>query len=168
MKLRLQVLRRSLQFLLLTLLMAIAIVGFHPVSRSSPVPNPLPPSQYSSTVQAPFNQPSYYPAAQAPPSNLYRPVGDWVGRLILPSEAEYQQVAKDKQETDWAWLEVYAAPVEQKALIGKTVRLGWTQDAIAWKLSALHRVRCATAEAHCCPETAGVSVSAYSKTAGNG
>lgn len=130
MKLRLQVLRRSFQFLLLMLLMAIAIVGFHPVSRSSPVPNPLPPSQYSSTVQAPFNQPSYYPAAQAPPSNLYRPVGDWVGRLILPSEAEYQQVAKDKQETDWAWLEVYAAPVEQKALIGKTVRLGWTQDAI--------------------------------------
>lgn len=130
MKLRLRVLRRSLQFLLLLLLVVVAIVGFHPVSRSSPVPNPLPLSQYASTVKAPFNQPSYYPAVQALPSNLYRPTGNWVGRLILPSAAEYQQVAKDKQETDWAWLQVYVAPAEQKALIGKTVRLGWTQDAI--------------------------------------
>jgi predicted Abi (CAAX) family protease len=130
MKLRSRALRRSLQFLLLLLMVVVAIVGFHPVSQSSPVPDPLPPSQYSSTVKAPFNQPSYYPAAQAPPSNLYRPAGDWVGRLILPSEAEYQQVAKAQQETDWTWLEIYAAPAKYKAFIGKTVRLGWTQDPV--------------------------------------
>jgi predicted Abi (CAAX) family protease len=123
-------LRRSFKFWVVLLIVVFAIAGFHPLSQSSPVPDPLPPSQYSSTVKAPFNQPGYYPSLQFPPSNLYRPAGDWVGRLILPSEAEYEQVAKELKETDWTWLEVYAAPPEHKALVGKVVRLGWTQEPI--------------------------------------
>lgn len=128
MKLRSQKLGRSLRFLLPLLLVVLAIVGFHPLSQSSPVPDPLPVSQYSSTVKAPFNQPSYYPPVQFPPSNVYRPAGDWVGRLILPSEAEYEQVTKELKETDWSWIEVYAAPPEHKDLVGKIVRIGWTQS----------------------------------------
>ncbi len=127
MKLRSQKLGRSLRVLLTLLLAVVAIASFHPLSQSSPVPDPLPVSQYSSTVQAPFNQPSYYPPVQFPPSNVYRPVGDWVGRLILPSEAEYEQLTKELNETDWSWMEVYAAPAEHKDLVGKIVRLGWTQ-----------------------------------------
>jgi predicted Abi (CAAX) family protease len=129
-RLRFRELRRSFRFLVVLLIVVVVIAGFHPLSQSSPVPDPLPPSQYSSTVKAPFNQPDYYPPLQFPPSNLYRPAGDWVGRLILPSEAEYEQVAKELNETDWTWLEVYAAPPEHKALVGKVVRLGWTQEPI--------------------------------------
>lgn len=87
----------------------------------------LPNSQYASTINADFNQPNYYPIGQTPPSTAYRPVGAWVGRLILPPADQYQQVAKQNQETDWAWLEVYTAPPNAKQLIGQTVRLAWAK-----------------------------------------
>ncbi|WP_205370159.1 CPBP family intramembrane glutamic endopeptidase [Thermoleptolyngbya sp. PKUAC-SCTB121] len=82
------------------------------------------PSQYASTVIAPFNQPDYYPIA-AQPSDAYRPLGDWVGRLILPSAGAYQQTAAATRETDWAWLEVHLAPAEYRDWVGQTVRLAW-------------------------------------------
>lgn len=93
----------------------------------------LPPSQYASTITAPFNQPNYYPIKPTPPSKFYRPVSEWTGRLILPSAEQYQQFAKSKQETDWAWFEVYTAPANYKALIGKTIRLGWQNVPIVKK-----------------------------------
>lgn len=89
--------------------------------------NPIPPSQYASTMAAPFNQPSYYPITVATPAH-YRPVSDWMGRLILPSAAEYQQIQQATQETDWAWFEVQTAPADAQNLIGKTVRLAWIQN----------------------------------------
>lgn len=80
-------------------------------------------SKYAIALESPFNQPEYYPTQQTVDRSLYRPVGDWVGRLILPSEAEVQQ-----QETprDWVWLEVYQAP--EADWIGQTVRLEWSTD----------------------------------------
>lgn len=87
----------------------------------------LPPSQYASTITAPFNQASYYPITPTPPSTFYRPVGDWVGRLILPSVEQYQQI-KDSSETDWAWFEVQVAPEQAKAAIGQTLRLTWMRN----------------------------------------
>lgn len=87
----------------------------------------LPPSQYSYTIRSPFNQPSYYPITGEVPAN-FRPVSDWVGRLILPSKEQYQEFAKTNQETDWAWLEVEVAPTNEKNLIGKIVRLAWTKE----------------------------------------
>lgn len=87
----------------------------------------LPPSQYSYTIKAPFNQSSYYPITGEVPVN-YRPVSDWVGRLILPSKEQYQEFAKTNQETDWAWLEVEVAPDNRKNLIGQIVRLAWSKD----------------------------------------
>jgi predicted Abi (CAAX) family protease len=88
-------------------------------------PGQLPASQYSSTITAPFNQPSYYPTKQALPSNLYRPVADWVGRLVLPTVEQYQQVAQTTQETDWVWFEVYTAPTASQNLVGQKIRLAW-------------------------------------------
>ncbi len=51
---------------------------------------------------------------------LYQPVGNWVGRLILP-----KQEIKLNSNSDWVWFEVQQAPPQAKNLIGKIVRLEW-------------------------------------------
>jgi len=48
---------------------------------------------------------------------VYRPVGAWVGRLILPLEIT---------QTDWVWFEVLHAPTP--ALVSQTVRLQWQDN----------------------------------------
>ncbi len=73
-------------------------------------------SNYEIATQASFNQPSNYPLEQTVDPKLYQPVGDWVGRLILPPTPQKQ---------DWAWLEVYHAPAEYQELMGQQVRLEW-------------------------------------------
>jgi predicted Abi (CAAX) family protease len=77
-------------------------------------------SHYELHGQDQFNQPQHYPIGKTVPSELYRPVGNWVGRLILPSRSQ-------SEETDWVWLQVQQAPVAAKNLVGKTVRLEWSQ-----------------------------------------
>jgi predicted Abi (CAAX) family protease len=52
----------------------------------------------------------------------YRSTGDWIGRLILPTEGQILTLA-DRQ--DWVWIEVMQAPASERDLIGKTVRLSW-------------------------------------------
>ncbi|UBF30337.1 CPBP family intramembrane metalloprotease domain-containing protein (plasmid) [Kovacikia minuta CCNUW1] len=116
---------RSLSLILVLVLGAIVAVLLH--ARLPAAAAQLPPSQYASTITAPFNQPDYYPLTQTPPPH-YRPVDAWVGRLILPDAAEYQQVEKNQQETDWAWFEVQSAPANAKALMGQTVRLAWQNN----------------------------------------
>jgi predicted Abi (CAAX) family protease len=69
-----------------------------------------------------FNRPDFYPISQIPPAKLYQPIADWIGRLILPTK---QQLEDGR---DWVWLEVQQAPVTQKNLIGKTVRLEWKNN----------------------------------------
>ena len=91
-----------------------------------PRPSDLPTAQvskYAIALESPFNQPEYYPTQQTVDRSLYRPVGDWVGRLILPSEAEVQQPETPR---DWVWLEVYQAP--EAEWIGQRVRLEWSAD----------------------------------------
>jgi predicted Abi (CAAX) family protease len=73
-------------------------------------------SHYRITERSPFNQVDHYPVKQTPAPERYRPTGNWVGRLILPSIAEIQNA-------DWVWLELYNAP--DKALIGQRIRLEW-------------------------------------------
>lgn len=51
-------------------------------------------------------------------SSVYRPVSDWVGRLILPPETT---------QTDWVWLEVIHAPIP--SLVSQIVRLQWQDNA---------------------------------------
>jgi predicted Abi (CAAX) family protease len=116
---------RSLRLVGLLLLAALSCLVLHgfPLQATSPE---LPSSQYSVTIKAPFNQPSYYPVNQSPPPN-YRPVADWVGRLILPSVDQYQTFSSHQQETDWAWFQVYSAPPSAQNLVGQTIRLAWSQ-----------------------------------------
>lgn len=80
-------------------------------------------SKYAIALESPFNQPGYYSTQQTVDRSLYRPVGNWVGRLILPSEAEAQQPEAPR---DWVWLEVYQAPDAE--WIGQRVRLEWSPD----------------------------------------
>lgn len=80
-------------------------------------------SQYAVTGRAPFNQPDFYPIAQSLPADLYRPTGNWVGRLILPTVQQQQG-----ETADWVWMQVYHAPAEAKALIGQQVRVEWSQQ----------------------------------------
>ncbi len=68
--------------------------------------------------EAEFNRPDYYPITQRPDPALYRPIGAWTGRLILPAVAERSHVLG-------TWLEVSHTPEEHQALLGQKVRLRW-------------------------------------------
>ena len=85
------------------------------------------PSNYSIHSQQSFNQSKYYPITQTVNPKLYQPVGNWVGRLILPKQ---QKVNNDSNNSDWVWFEVEYAPTEAKNLIGKKVRLEWQNQPI--------------------------------------
>ncbi len=80
------------------------------------------PSNYAIHSQQSFNQPDYYPLTQTVNPKLYQPVGNWVGRLILPKK---QEINSDSNNSDWVWFEVQYAPPEAENLIGKIVRLEW-------------------------------------------
>ncbi len=82
-----------------------------------------PVSNYALSLAADFNQLDHYPIQPLPSTASYRPVADWLGRLILPTEEEY---AADSG--DWAWLEIWHSP--NPDLLGKTVKLTW-QDSPA-------------------------------------
>lgn len=75
-------------------------------------------SNYHRYWAAPFNRPEHYPLAQRLDPARYRPIGQWMGRLILPTIAERAQVIG-------AWLELHHAPAEHAALVGRRVRLRW-------------------------------------------
>ncbi|MGF1491155.1 MAG: Yip1 family protein [Microcoleaceae cyanobacterium] len=82
---------------------------------------PRKPSNYSRYVQAEFNKPVFYPIHQTVDLSCYRPIGEWMGRLILPKQEERQQVKG-------IWLEVHHAPVAHQDLIGQVVKLRWVSE----------------------------------------
>nr|WP_322712056.1 hypothetical protein [Nostoc sp. ChiSLP03a] len=88
-------------------------------------------SNYAIHIQQKFNQSAFYPIAQIPSTNLYKPIGDWVGRLILPTKQQLQD------GLDWVWMEVQYAPPTAQNLVGKIVRLEWKKNK---NLLALERV----------------------------
>jgi len=51
----------------------------------------------------------------------YHPNGEWIGRLILPSQEEI----KKSTLSDWVWVEIQQAPELNRSLIGERVRLTW-------------------------------------------
>lgn len=51
----------------------------------------------------------------------YHPNGEWIGRLILPS----QEDVKKSNVTDWVWVEIKHAPAINRELLDKKVRLTW-------------------------------------------
>ena len=77
-------------------------------------------SNYTIHSQQSFNQPDYYPLTQTI-NPKYQPIGNWVGRLILPK----QEINDNSNNSDWVWFEVQHAPSVFKNIIGKTVRLEW-------------------------------------------
>ncbi|MEH2075050.1 MAG: CPBP family glutamic-type intramembrane protease [Nostoc sp.] len=79
-------------------------------------------SNYAIHTRQNFNQPGFYPVAQIPSAKLYKPVSDWVGRLILPTKQQLQD------GLDWVWMEVQYAPPTAQSLLGKIVRLEWKKN----------------------------------------
>ncbi|MGF1568006.1 MAG: type II CAAX prenyl endopeptidase Rce1 family protein [Nodosilinea sp.] len=77
-------------------------------------------SNYEITQAQPFNRVDTYPIQPLPTSPNFRPNGEWVGRLILPSQQEY---ASDPG--DWAWIELWHGPGEAANLLGQKVKLTW-------------------------------------------
>ncbi|MCU0546151.1 MAG: CAAX protease [Oscillatoriaceae cyanobacterium Prado104] len=68
--------------------------------------------------EADFNRPDYYPIAQTVDLQWYRPIGDWMGRLVLPK-------LEDRSRVRGVWFEVHYAPEDCSHFIGQTVKLRW-------------------------------------------
>lgn len=76
-------------------------------------------SNYERYVQAPWNRPEFYPLDARVDAERFRPIGEWMGRLILPTREERALVGG-------AWFEIHHASDEHRDLIGKTVKLRWS------------------------------------------
>lgn len=114
---------RRRRLALLTAVVAMALLVL-PLARGAlGATPPPPPTSYDLAWQAPFNRPEHYPLARRPDPALYRPHGDWFGRLILPAAAEMAPGGGD-----WVWLELEQAPAGQEALVGERLRLGWQDE----------------------------------------
>ncbi|MFB2935737.1 CAAX protease [Aerosakkonemataceae cyanobacterium BLCC-F154] len=85
------------------------------------------PSNYALYQEAEFTHPDDYPVNQTVDPNLYRPIGNWMGRLILPKLEERQQVKG-------VLLEVYHAPDEYRHLIGQVINLRWSDRPFVQKM----------------------------------
>lgn len=96
-------------------------------------------SNYDNFQLNPLVQPQTYPLHQRPDPACYRPIGDWIGRLILPPKAE---------RFGGAFYEIHQAPPEYQDLVGQVVRLGWSDHPTtqAW-------VRAVTRDLHFSAET---------------
>ena len=96
----------------------------------------LKPGRYYRNQSAPFNRPDYYPAVQSVDQSRYRPVADWIGRLMLPEKHE-------RAKLNGVWLELLHAPPEYHQWIGHRVPLRWQQTA-----RVQHRIQTVTRDIH--------------------
>jgi len=109
---------RKLRFwslLLLLIVSAIAIFLFYPRPQQAVKRE----SNYAIHRRQEFNQPEFYPISNNENLKLYKPVGEWIGKLILPT---FEQM---RLPGDWSWLLVQHAPAQGQNLIGQVVRLEW-------------------------------------------
>ncbi len=89
---------------------------------ASPAPLSAPKaSNYDRYVEAAWNLPDYYPLERTVDAQRYRPIGEWMGRLILPKPEERASVRG-------AWFEVHHAAEDQRDLVGRTVKLRWSDE----------------------------------------
>lgn len=79
---------------------------------------PVKPSNYALYRDVPWCQPDFYPLGQPMDRALYQPIGEWMGRLILPPKTARSQV-------QGALLEVHHAPSEYADWVGKVLPLRW-------------------------------------------
>ncbi len=85
------------------------------------------PSNYELYRQADFNRPDYYPLDQTVDSNLYKPIGTWMGRLILPKLEERSQIRG-------VLFEIHHADIDHQHLVGQVVKLRWANHPEVRKL----------------------------------
>lgn len=119
--------RGWIRWLILGLVILAGTLGIL-LTRASPELPPPRTSNYAISSQAPFNRPEHYPIRQTLPPDLYRPTGDWIGRLILPTVEEFQARSNGDLE-DWSWFEVLHAPDPE--LQGQILRLEWGRGSLA-------------------------------------
>ena len=105
-------LRQTLDMVTGILLKDWTLTGFNPKK--------LKPSNYELYQQGIFSHCNYYPLNQSVDPELYRPIGTWIGRLILPTQ-EQRQVAKG------VFFEVHHADADYQYLLGKIVILHWSE-----------------------------------------
>lgn len=79
------------------------------------------PGNYYQFQSAPFNHPSYYRVQSTLAEPWYRPVGQWLGRLVLPD-------LDQRAEIDGVWLELLHSPPAYRAWLGQRVVLRWRCD----------------------------------------
>ncbi|HEY9878277.1 MAG TPA: CAAX protease, partial [Leptolyngbyaceae cyanobacterium] len=79
------------------------------------------PGNYYRYQAAPFNQLANYPLDQTVDPELYRPIGEWVGRLILPAREMRRKVGG-------VLFEVHLAPPEYAHCVGQLVPLRWAHS----------------------------------------
>ncbi|RCJ37959.1 abortive phage infection protein [Nostoc minutum NIES-26] len=113
--------KARLKFTIFVLLAFIAVVAVLQLSPRQPQRGQYE-SNYAIHIRQDFNQPSFYPVGQIPPVNLYKPVADWVGKLILPTKQQLQD------NLDWVWMEVQHAPPTAENLVGNMVRVEWKKN----------------------------------------
>ena len=102
-----------------TIEMILQILQGKPLDAEQPIPRQT--SNYALYQTAAFNRPDYYPIAQTVDLQWYRPIGNWMGRLILPAPDQRSQVRG-------VLFEVHYAPSEHRHLIGQTVKLRWADQ----------------------------------------
>jgi predicted Abi (CAAX) family protease len=73
-------------------------------------------SNYALYQQAAFNRTDFYPVNQPLDASFYQPMGEWMGRLILPRPEERWQVRG-------CLMEIYHAPAQYSHLVGQIVNL---------------------------------------------
>ena len=83
----------------------------------TPWPTPETTSNYAIFQSNPLVRPETYPLTLRPDPNLYIPLGDWIGRLILPPRDE---------RFKGVFYEVHHAPEEYGQLVGQVVKLCWS------------------------------------------
>ncbi|ERT06889.1 putative membrane protein [Lyngbya aestuarii BL J] len=84
-------------------------------------------SNYELYRQAEFTRPDYYPIDQTVNSHLYKPIGTWMGRLILPKLEERSQIRG-------VLFEVHHADTDSQHLVGQVVKLRWADHPQVQKL----------------------------------
>lgn len=78
-------------------------------------------SNYDLFLQAAFNRPEHYPLDTSVSEELYRPIAPWMGRLILPSPEQRENVKG-------VLFEVHHADTAYQHLVGQVVHLRWHDD----------------------------------------
>ncbi|MBD2415682.1 abortive phage infection protein [Nostoc calcicola FACHB-389] len=110
--------KARLRFSVFSLLVLITVIAVWQLSPKQPQIVKQE-SNYAIHIRQDFNQSGFYPVAQIPSAKVYKPIGDWVGKLILPTKQELQD------GLDWVWMKVQHAPPTAQNLVGNIVRLEW-------------------------------------------